>query len=650
MSLVIERARLAANALMVVGGASIVNGFLASCLQAEKSYSMQHYTNTHWITTVSIFAGLSACSLRSFSTLTHSLALMIATNLFAMTIAAAALLADVFNIFVILRDFQALSSNLLFTRLQVYGMLSYSVVDFLLCTLTVVLVVMILSACVGGVIETQLQLRSSTLLVLGISLTIISAAKLFAWIFELYWLRSLGNIARYTFLHYTIDEPIWIAINIVTGILCTMSCQGGALLRAVCFCLSSLSIHSTVMYLWIDYRWFSNAVVASMNSQKHSPGSLFFFNISLGCTHTILLIAISLILVTSISQPIDLKLSSKLRLFLFLSGITAGAVSVLLLLIDVISANLEAFYRMFHGTEQKTPFLVLMSAALLLLATRSPTNHFVLPALVTSLLLCVQSTGFLLVAYNYLSWNGYFSGEICELFFHGAARCTHLITRTAATVHFFEAILHAFVLVTSAATVFIVLRVIQMYAPSMPQLSNFQMKQAEKYERIIQRIGVIFLVAGVIVFSSTVFEFVKSRARHPLIVLLSTLYHTSIGTTLIIIPLYQVTVSRMILKNPLSCVSLVMVNAVRFVEVLTQLDYRNIGETANFSWRLHNTVEIAALGAHFVTIMLCLRIAELVNGTLFSTPMDSLEGFNNPLSLDSRTPQYAQITQNGFES
>lgn len=76
----------------------------------------------------------------------------------------------------------------------------------------------------------------------------------------------------------------------------------------------------------------------------------------------------------------------------------------------------------------------------------------------------------------------------------------------------------------------------------------------------------------------------------------------------------------------------------------------NSGETANFSWRLHNTVEIAALGAHFVTIMLCLRIAELVNGTLFSTPMDSLEGFNNPLSLDSRTPQYAQITQNGFES
>lgn len=64
-----------------------------------------------------------------------------------------------------------------------------------------------------------------------------------------------------------------------------------------------------------------------------------------------------------------------------ISGITAGAVSVLLLLIDVISANLEAFYRMFHGTEQKTPFLVLMSAALLLLATRSPTNHFVLPAL-----------------------------------------------------------------------------------------------------------------------------------------------------------------------------------------------------------------------------------------------------------------------------
>ncbi|VDM50253.1 unnamed protein product [Toxocara canis] len=198
-------------------------------------------------------------------------------------------------------------------------------------------------------------------------------------------------------------------------------------------------------------------------------------------------------------------------------------------------------------------------------------------------------------------------------------------------------------MIASVATVFIVLRVIQMYAPAMPQLSNFQIKQAHKYERFVQWIGIIFLGAGVIVFSSTVIEFLTSRARHPLVVLLTTLYHTSIGTTLIIVPLYQVTVSRMLLKNPLICVSLVMINAVRFIDVLTQLDYRSIGETANLSWRLHNTVEIAALGAHFVTIMLCLRIAELVNGTIFSEAMMSFEGFNNPLSIDAEIPEWISI-------
>ncbi|KHN85439.1 hypothetical protein Tcan_00383, partial [Toxocara canis] len=638
MSLVVGRARTAANALVVIGVVSAMNGFLASCIQAEKSYNVQHYTNTHWITTVSIFAGLSACTLRSFSAITHTLALMIATNLFAVTIAAAALIADTFNIFIILRDFQALSANLLLSRLQVYGMLSYSIVDFLLCCLTVVLVVTILNACMGGIIETRIQLRSSLLLVLGILLIVTSVAKLFAWILELYWLRSLGNIVRYSFLHYTIDEPIWIAVNIITGILCTLGSQGGTLLRLVTFCLSSLGIHSTIMYLWIDYRWFSNAVVSRISVQNQSPGPLLFFNLSLGCVHTILLLAVSLILITSISQSIELKLSSKLRLFFLSSGHGRRGYCgfSLVLLNSPVSIGISGIAdgrRMFFSTESGV-FGILSDYL----------------SVVTSLLLCIQSTGFLLVAYNYLSWNGYFSEEICELFFYGAARCTHLITRTAATVHFFEALLYMFVMIASVATVFIVLRVIQMYAPAMPQLSNFQIKQAHKYERFVQWIGIVFLGAGVIVFSSTVIEFLTSRARHPLVVLLTTLYHTSIGTTLIIVPLYQVTVSRMLLKSPLICVSLVMINAVRFIDVLTQLDYRSIGETANLSWRLHNTVEIAALGAHFVTIMLCLRIAELVNGTIFSEAMMSFEGFNNPLSIDAEIPEYAQITQNGFET
>ncbi|VDM49657.1 unnamed protein product [Toxocara canis] len=301
MSLVVGRARTAANALVVIGVVSAMNGFLASCIQAEKSYNVQHYTNTHWITTVSIFAGLSACTLRSFSAITHTLALMIATNLFAVTIAAAALIADAFNIFIILRDFQALSANLLLSRLQVYGMLSYSIVDFLLCCLTVVLVVTILNACMGGIIETRIQLRSSLLLVLGILLIVTSVAKLFAWILELYWLRSLGNIVRNS-LHVGLSRRYTVTARNV---------------------LSQLT--------WYP---FNNNV------------------------------------------PMD-----RLSMVLKCRCVAAGAISMLLLLIDVISANVEAFYRIFHGTEQKTPFLVLLSAILLLLAIRSPTNHFILPAL-----------------------------------------------------------------------------------------------------------------------------------------------------------------------------------------------------------------------------------------------------------------------------
>ncbi|VDK54829.1 unnamed protein product [Anisakis simplex] len=196
MSLVIERARSAANALVVVGGISVMNGFLAGCIQAEKSYTMQHYTNTHWITTVSIFAALSATFLRSFTTLSHSLILMITTNLFAITVAAAAAIADAFNVLIVLRDFQAILANVYFSKIQVYGMIGYSMLDFLLCCITVVLIATILGACIGGIIETRIQLRSSWMLSLGISLIVVSVLKLFAWLYELHWIRKFGDLIR----------------------------------------------------------------------------------------------------------------------------------------------------------------------------------------------------------------------------------------------------------------------------------------------------------------------------------------------------------------------------------------------------------------------------------------------------------------------
>lgn len=59
----------------------------------------------------------------------------------------------------------------------------------------------------------------------------------------------------------------------------------------------------------------------------------------------------------------------------------AGAVSLAIFAFDVISVRLEAFYTIFHGNEQKTPFLTLLCAAFLLMTSCDERNLFVIPAM-----------------------------------------------------------------------------------------------------------------------------------------------------------------------------------------------------------------------------------------------------------------------------
>lgn len=64
-----------------------------------------------------------------------------------------------------------------------------------------------------------------------------------------------------------------------------------------------------------------------------------------------------------------------------ITGITACFLSVFLFAFDITSSRLEAFYRIYYGNEQKAPFMLLLSAAFLILASRPQLNLFIIPAL-----------------------------------------------------------------------------------------------------------------------------------------------------------------------------------------------------------------------------------------------------------------------------
>ncbi|KAK6104441.1 putative integral membrane protein [Brugia pahangi] len=626
--------------LTIVGVVSALNAFLAGCIQAEKSYHTEHFTNTHWITIISLFAGIASSLCPSFTLLSTSSIFAIIVDIFALTICSAAVIADFFNVIAICKDFSSLTKNVFVTRIQVYGLLSYSTVDMVLSAVSVALILLILSSCHRCFLDVQMERHSIPLSIIGCALIVTSMLKFFSWIAELYFLRSIGNVIRYTFIHYTTDEPLWIMLNVALGIFCILRVPTNSPTRIITFCLSSISIYPTVTYLWIDYRWFSNAVISGAAFAKWIPDWLSVLSLSTGIAHVVLLIILTLILINSCGQPLHMNFSSQFRTFLFISGIIAGTISITLFAFDIISTRLEAFYKIFHGNEQKAPFLTTLVTAFLFFASAREVNFFVIPALLTTLLFCIQSTTFLLISYLYLSWNGYYADEVCEIFYRGSAWCTNYLTISGAISHFVETILYFCVLVASCALAFIIWRVVQINPRRGSYNTGGKSTVAIKLEKLIEKIGFALLIAGAVVFIATMYEFIWNSSRHPLIVLLTSLYHVSLTVTLLIFPLYQIIVSQDLYANLLHCTCLLMINTIRFADILTQLDYRNIGEAISWSWRIHNTAEVFALGAHFATIIWCLRILDIVNNSRIShTPQPFVE-FRNPLSTDEMTVQH----------
>ncbi|MCP9264015.1 hypothetical protein DINM_006941 [Dirofilaria immitis] len=411
-----DKIRRNSRILIIVGIVSVMNAFLAGCIQAEKSYHTEHFTNTHWITIISLFAGIASLLCPSYSLMSTSFILAIIVNIFTLAICSATVIADFFNIIAISRDFNVLIKNAFVTRIQVYGLLSYSTMDMILSAVSVALVLLILSSCHRSFLDVQVE--------------------------------------RYSMLLSAI------------GILCVLRVPTNSPTRIITFCLSSISIYPTITYLWIDYRWFANAV------------------------------------------------------------------------------------------------------------------------------------------------------EVCEIFYRGSAWCNNYLTIPGTISHFIETLLYFCVFITSTIVAYIIWRIIQINPRRGAYNADTKTTVAIKLEKSIEKIGLALLISGIIVLIVTIYEFIWNSSRHP------------------------ITVSRDLYANLLHCTCLLMINAVRFADILTQLDYRNIGEVATWSWRIHNTTEVFALGAHFATIIWCLRILDIAGNTRISHALQPIVEFRNPLSTDQTTVQH----------
>lgn len=97
-------------------------------------------------------------------------------------------------------------------------MVTYSALDMILCIAAVLYLTVILKTFARHLFVIHTEVTPFLLLNwLGIILIVTSSCKAMIWLFEIYSLRSIGDTVRYIFIHYTIDEPMWITLNIVVG-------------------------------------------------------------------------------------------------------------------------------------------------------------------------------------------------------------------------------------------------------------------------------------------------------------------------------------------------------------------------------------------------------------------------------------------------
>ncbi|KAJ1373270.1 hypothetical protein KIN20_035629 [Parelaphostrongylus tenuis] len=136
-------------------------------------------------------------------------------------------------------------------------------------------------------------------------------------------------------------------------------------------------------------------------------------------------------------------------------------------------------------------------------------------------------------------------------------------------------------------------------------------------------------LCGLAVLVQAVVFLRTSSILHPMVIVYMALYHVALAVALIVFPLYQIMCAEKLASKPLLQTTLLILSVVRFVEILTQLDYRGTGDDLTVAWKVHQTADFITLISHFATAVLVIRLMSRCE-----SDSDDLQLFNNPLSLD----------------
>ncbi|EFO86183.1 hypothetical protein CRE_01818 [Caenorhabditis remanei] len=653
--------------LLVLGALALLNAIVSTMM---KPFELMHHfsvINIHWINTIILLAGISPFVFPQ-KTLKSETAIVV-VNILSFCICISCAFADLGNLAI--KSFGQPNNTGFFSNF--FSDDEIETRDHLMVYNCLDLAICVLAACISHkLIVNRIEASPNVHLTdsrrfqgYGVALIIMTVTG----IVNHMWQRIIMvNHKQAIFLDmHTIDEFSWLVINLATGIFVFLSSKSNQIVQSVSFVLSGATIYPSFFYAWLDYRLVlvSQLIRFLFSRIMTSAHSNFLFrqaitSLMISIPHMFVLLTIFLTFIMTRRDATRVQLTHLNKLIF-----TGFSVFFLIISLSLINVNLYAlftkqFYKIFHSSEQKLPFLTAFLSLFTGLSVASRFNYITIASSLVIGILAINATYLHIFSYIYLQINGYFIDGTSSEFLVLPADKYDNGTETS-SVHTIETSLNVISFVGSSVLVLFLAylaRYIKLFQLRKPQFfisrtalpppdtsedSAEELVAKKRYEKKVLGLGVVMLFSAVFVLSLAFYVFFRTHSPHPLVTIYSQLFHVVLALSITSYALFQVLVAEHLAKYPLLSCSLIILSVMRALDILTQIDYKDIGNQP-VTWTIHALVEYMAIFFHFATIAIIFRIegagrpliepAEVANlisslhkNTSFQIPMS----FENPL-------------------
>ncbi|EGT44938.1 hypothetical protein CAEBREN_14460 [Caenorhabditis brenneri] len=608
---------------------------------------MHHFSvvNIHWINTIILLAGMSPF-LFPQKTLKSETAIVV-VNVISFCICCSCALADAGNLFI--KIFGQPNSTGIFSNFigddeietempqptkeisEHLAKLAQKFRDHLFVYNCIDLAICILAACISQkLIENRIKVSPNVHLTdsrrlqgYGAALIIMSSLGIANHL----WQRLLMvNHKQAIFLDmHTIDEFSWLVINLATGVFVLVSAKANQMVQSTAFVLSGATIYPSFFYAWLDYR-----IMMSANSKfllKQALSSLM-----IAIPHIFVLLTIFLTFVMSRRDATRVQLTHLHKLIFVGFSVFFMIISASLINVNLYALFTKQFYKIFHSSEQKLPFLTAFLGIFTGLSVASKFNYITIAASLVIGILAINATYLHIFSYIYLQVNGYFIDGTSSEFLHQVCiQLRHLST----SFLLWDPVKKGVLVLQKTLTLRTALP-----PPDTSEDSTEELVTKKKYEKNVLGLGVVMLFSAVFVLSLAFYVFFRAHSPHPLVTIYSQLFHVVLALSITSYALFQVLVAEHLSRYPIFGCALTILSIIRGLDILTQIDYKDIGNQP-LTWTIHSLVEYMAIFFHFLTIAVIFRIEGA--GRPLIEPAEIPMSFENPLGNQTDENGYIML-------